>query len=130
MPKGTHTIHNLNIFYDIMTIISNHLFNFAGSPRELVLREKVGRSVIVGEDWSHFTFTPPQVPGVRLDYKYRVICDADYFGPGCSVVCRPRDDELGHYRCTENGTKACLDGWTGPYCDKGEAWIGFPYLFW
>lgn len=74
----------------------------------------------VGKDWSHFTAESDTVPLLKLFYKYRVVCDEDYYGPGCSDVCRPRDDEFGHYRCTENGTKTCLDGWTGPYCDKGE----------
>jgi len=53
-----------------------------------------------------------------LSYRYRVVCDAGYYGPGCSTSCLPRDDKFGHYACDNNGLKICDDGWTGQYCDR------------
>ncbi|GAV04933.1 hypothetical protein RvY_15133 [Ramazzottius varieornatus] len=58
------------------------------------------------------------VNSTRLTYSYRVICDHKYYGPGCSDLCRPRDDGFGHYTCTANGTRICREGWTGPYCTE------------
>jgi len=55
---------------------------------------------------------------VTLSYRYRVVCDAGYYGPGCSTSCLPRDDKFGHYACDNNGLKICDDGWTGQYCDR------------
>ncbi|CAG5117131.1 unnamed protein product [Candidula unifasciata] len=36
----------------------------------------------------------------------------------CSKFCRPRDDLLGHYRCTQTGQQVCLDGWRGVDCTE------------
>jgi len=58
------------------------------------------------------------VDPVALSYRYRVVCDAGYYGPGCSTSCLPRDDKFGHYACDNNGLKICDDGWTGQYCDR------------
>ena len=90
----------------------------SGSPRELILRLATQRSAAVGDDWNHFTLQENNT--WELQYNYRVRCDPDYYGPGCSELWRPRDDQFGHYTCTENGTKQCLDGWTGQFCDQGK----------
>jgi len=55
---------------------------------------------------------------VTLSYRYRVVCDAGYYGPGCSTSCLPRDDKFGHYACDNNGLRICDRGWTGQYCDR------------
>jgi len=55
---------------------------------------------------------------VTFSYRYRVVCDAGYYGPGCATSCLPRDDKFGHYACDNNGLKICDDGWTGQYCDR------------
>ncbi|QQP51124.1 Delta-like protein, partial [Caligus rogercresseyi] len=61
----------------------------------------------------------------RLDYEYRVLCSAHYYGKDCDTLCRPRDDNFGHYTCGPSGEKVCLPGWekdpTEPewdYCTK------------
>ncbi|XP_013393696.1 delta-like protein D isoform X2 [Lingula anatina] len=87
-----------------------------GSPRELIYRMANQSSLEVGETWTRGPTTTTS--SIRLDFKYRVICDKNYYGSGCTDLCRPRDDRFGHWNCTANGTKVCLDGWTGPYCDK------------
>jgi len=61
------------------------------------------------------------VEPVTLSYRYRVVCDAGYYGSGCSTSCLPRDDVFGHYACDNNGQKICDDGWTGQYCDRRKS---------
>lgn len=53
-----------------------------------------------------------------LEYDFRVTCDPHYYGAGCANLCRPRDDQFGHYTCSETGEIICLSGWQGDYCDK------------
>ncbi len=95
--------------------------SLSGSPRVLISQLKKQSSVEVGEEWQHFDFSPEESPGSSvLTYSYRVTCDQFYYGAQCSELCKPRDDKFGHYTCTQNGTKSCLDGWGGSYCDEGE----------
>lgn len=55
-----------------------------------------------------------------LEYDFRVTCDPHYYGSGCANLCRPRDDQFGHYTCSETGEIICLTGWQGTYCEKRE----------
>ncbi|CAB3238260.1 unnamed protein product [Arctia plantaginis] len=58
-------------------------------------------------------------PGAaHLRLSYRVTCAAHYYGSGCEVLCRPRDDAFGHYTCSSSGEIVCKAGWTGDYCSK------------
>ena len=95
------------------------LFFFVDSPRVLISQLKTQRSVEVGQEWKHFNY-PEDASGSVLSYSYRVVCDPYYYGSQCSDMCKPRDDKFGHYTCRENGTKSCLDGWGGQFCDKGK----------
>ncbi|WAR18743.1 JAG2-like protein [Mya arenaria] len=54
-----------------------------------------------------------------LPYRIRVLCEENYYNTTCSKFCRPRDDRLGHYTCSGNGDKVCMDGWLGADCDIG-----------
>jgi hypothetical protein len=54
----------------------------------------------------------------RIKYKIRVICDKNYYNSTCTVLCKPRDDQFGHYNCNSKGQKECLEGWSGETCDK------------
>lgn len=56
--------------------------------------------------------------GAHLKLSYRVTCAAHYYGAGCEVLCRPRDDQFGHYTCSPAGEIVCKHGWTGDYCSK------------
>ncbi|KAG7207465.1 hypothetical protein KM043_009100 [Ampulex compressa] len=53
----------------------------------------------------------------RMVYEYRVTCVAHYYGKGCENLCRPRDDNFGHYSCSPAGERVCLSGWKGDYCN-------------
>lgn len=107
--------HEKFVFCKILTVL--FLVIFIGSPRELISRLAVQRSVEVTEQWSNFI---QKAEYTNLTYSYRMVCDDNYYGPSCSVMCEPRTDQFGHYTCTSNGTIVCLDGWTGNYCDQGK----------
>lgn len=90
---------------------------FSGSPRQLISRLATQRSLTVGDSWTYYSH---RTNTSELRMNYRVKCDQDYYGSGCTELCKARDDKFGHYRCNENGSKVCLDGWTGAYCDQGN----------
>ncbi|KRT85748.1 EGF domain-containing protein [Oryctes borbonicus] len=54
----------------------------------------------------------------NLKVEFRVTCDVNYFGKGCENLCRPRDDNFGHFTCSPTGERVCLAGWQGDYCTK------------
>ncbi|KPI98773.1 Neurogenic locus protein delta [Papilio xuthus] len=62
--------------------------------------------------------------GAHLRLSYRVTCAAHYYGSGCEVLCRPRNDSFGHYTCSPAGEIVCRPGWTGDYCSKHALWRG------
>lgn len=41
------------------------------------------------------------------------LCEESYYGPQCDVFCMGRNDSLGHYHCSENGSIVCLEGYQG-----------------
>lgn len=71
----------------------------------------------MGEDWSQDLHTSGRT---ELKYSYRFVCDEHYYGDGCSVFCRPRDDAFGHFTCGERGEIVCDAGWKGQYCTERE----------
>lgn len=75
------------------------------------------RHLTVGEDWSQDLHTGGKT---ELKYSYRFVCDEHYYGDGCSVFCRPRDDAFGHFTCGERGEIVCDAGWKGQYCTERE----------
>ncbi|XP_063428562.1 delta-like protein D [Mytilus trossulus] len=92
-----------------------------GSPREQIMRLAVQKSILAGSSWQQLMYDTQYT---SLESSYRVVCDEHYYGTGCSNFCRPRDDQFGHYNCDGNGTKICLDGWKGPYCDQAVCLSG------
>lgn len=104
----------------------------SGSPRELIFRLAAQRELQVGSDWKNFKQVQTTSRS-ELDYQYRVTCDKDYYGPGCSILCRPRDDQFGHYNCSPQGAMVCMQGWKGDYCDQGKGFnqstmLGYTHL--
>ncbi|KAK3099642.1 hypothetical protein FSP39_007401 [Pinctada imbricata] len=67
---------------------------------------------------SNWIFKDLRVNQSHVWFKYRVVCEEFYYGPSCEVFCRDRDDRFGHYVCNENGTKTCLPGWDGYFCQQ------------
>uniref|UniRef100_A0A665UC67 Delta-like protein n=1 Tax=Echeneis naucrates TaxID=173247 RepID=A0A665UC67_ECHNA len=85
------------------------------NPERLISRITTQRHLTVGEEWSK----DMQIAGrTELRYSYRFLCDEHYYGDGCSVFCRPRDDAFGHFTCGERGEIICNSGWKGQYCTE------------
>ncbi|GFN86984.1 delta-like protein [Plakobranchus ocellatus] len=81
----------------------------------LISRLATIRTTVSGEAWSEFEETFEY--GAKLRYAFRFQCNQNYYGPKCSTLCRPRDNEFGHLTCSPNGTMVCMEGWGGEYCD-------------
>uniref|UniRef100_G3PUJ9 Delta-like protein n=1 Tax=Gasterosteus aculeatus aculeatus TaxID=481459 RepID=G3PUJ9_GASAC len=85
------------------------------NPERLISRVTIQRHLTVGEEW----YKDIQTAGrTELRYSYRFLCDEHYYGDGCSVFCRPRDDAFGHFTCGERGDIICNSGWKGQYCTE------------
>jgi Delta serrate ligand len=56
----------------------------------------------------------------RITYQLRVSCDEFYGNVTCLAYCKPRNDNFGHWYCNDQAKMVCLDGWTGPNCEKGK----------
>uniref|UniRef100_A0A8C9XP70 Delta-like protein n=1 Tax=Sander lucioperca TaxID=283035 RepID=A0A8C9XP70_SANLU len=85
------------------------------NPERLISRITTQRHLTVGEEW----YKDMQTSGrTELRYAYRFLCDEHYYGDGCSVFCRPRDDAFGHFTCGERGEIICNSGWKGHYCTE------------
>jgi len=97
------------------------------NPERLISRVTTQRHLTVGEEWSQDL----QVGGrTELKYSYRFVCDEHYYGEGCSVFCRPRDDTFGHFTCGERGEIICNSGWKGHYCTERKYKLYLSPVFW
>uniref|UniRef100_A0A3Q2PAN5 Delta-like protein n=1 Tax=Fundulus heteroclitus TaxID=8078 RepID=A0A3Q2PAN5_FUNHE len=85
------------------------------NPERLISRFTTQRHLTVGEEWSKDMQTASRT---ELRFSYRFLCDEHYYGEGCSVFCRPRDDAFGHFSCGERGEIICNSGWKGQYCTE------------
>ena len=50
---------------------------------------------------------------VNLELK----CTINSYGSDCSIYCEPSNNTQGHYRCLENGSKECLEGYRNESTD-------------
>lgn len=75
------------------------------------------RFLDIGEKWTEDSHSSKYS---TLRFEFRATCDPNYYGAGCENLCRPRDDDFGHYSCSSMGERVCLAGWNGAYCDKGK----------
>ena len=94
----------------------------------LISRLATQQRLSAGSEWTHGVH---QESHSKLEYEYRMVCSRHYFGGDCDTLCRPRDDQFGHYTCDSNGEKVCLNGWQkdttrpeGDYCTKGRNLLG------
>ena len=86
---------------------------------ELIIKYEPPLLVLPGRDWSYRNYSKN---GTTIEFYYRLLCPKDFYGSSCGKFCQPRDDKHGHTKCLPNGTKACLPGYNGTYCDKGMNW--------
>jgi Golgi apparatus protein 1 len=89
----------------------------------LISRMATQQQLAAGEAWTQGIH---QEKNTTLEYEYRMVCSAHYYGSDCDTLCRSRDDQFGHYTCGPNGEKICNDGYQkdpsnpeGDYCTKG-----------
>lgn len=87
------------------------------NPDRVISTMTTQRHLTVGEEWSQDLHSNGPT---ELKYSYRFVCDEHYYGDGCSVFCRPRDDAFGHFTCGERGEIVCDAGWKGQYCTERE----------
>ncbi|XP_059480709.1 neurogenic locus protein delta-like isoform X2 [Neocloeon triangulifer] len=92
-----------------------HDVNQTKGERRLLARHTQQQNVDVGA-----TYTPAMFSNghTSLHYEYRVTCGPNYYGHGCELLCKPRNDEFGHYTCSPQGSIVCEPGWQGDYCTK------------
>jgi len=99
-------------------------FNFtnvtrADSPRQLVVGHVISTVIESRTNWTKAHYNNSDV-GVLLEYAFRVDCDVNYYGAGCSVYCLSRNDSHGHWTCApDTGRRLCLPGWQGKFCVAG-----------
>jgi hypothetical protein len=102
-------------FRELRTSFDTQLIICIVAGETLITRLTTQRWLDVGEDW---TEDEHRSSHSVMKYEYRVTCDAHYYGAGCANLCRPRDDNFGHYKCSPTGERVCLSGWQGDYCTK------------
>ena len=79
--------------------------------------------------------SPTTFSGIRTSFptstlvRYKFECDADYYGPSCTVFCVPHFDASGYYACSSTGDKICLAGYSGTDCTIGELLYFNYYVF-
>lgn len=112
----------------LMCCRSNHSFtppynlSFSISTEDQLIASFQGSDDAAPQDgwtilqWSTSSIIPPPQ---SLRFKFQLRCDENFFGEGCTKECSPRDDDLGHYECDDNGNTVCKQGWRGEYCSKG-----------
>ncbi|XP_076393749.1 neurogenic locus protein delta isoform X1 [Megachile rotundata] len=84
------------------------------AEKVLITRLTTQKWLDVGPNWTEDEYRSAHS---KMVYEYRVTCVAHYYGKGCENLCRPRDDNFGHYSCSPTGQRVCLSGWKGDYCN-------------
>lgn len=95
------------------------------SRNRLIYQFKAQTELAVGSEW---TIKSAEVGGrskAKLRFATRVICSDNYYGDQCSSYCRSRDDDHGHFFCTDKGKIVCLPGWEGidNYCKTRKCFL-------
>lgn len=51
---------------------------------------------------------------VVLKARFKINCDANFYGTDCFTYCVATDNSRGHYTCDSNGGKKCKAGYQNP----------------
>uniref|UniRef100_A0A671KSL8 Delta-like protein n=1 Tax=Sinocyclocheilus anshuiensis TaxID=1608454 RepID=A0A671KSL8_9TELE len=114
LPDGSFT-NPIRMNFGFTWPVSVDALTLRKNPERIISTMTTQRHLTVGEDWSQDLHS---VGRTELKYSYRFVCDEHYYGEGCSVFCRPRDDAFGHFTCGERGEIICDAGWKGQYCTE------------
>ncbi|KAL8573410.1 hypothetical protein ACOMHN_032425 [Nucella lapillus] len=86
--------------------------------RHLIARAIQGGRLLPSAVWQNHSATSLHTD---LAFRFRVMCDVNYYGSGCDRLCRESNDSIaGHYTCDVNGSRVCLPGWKGDSCNTAE----------
>lgn len=110
--------HFITLLISLPIFSRECLLFFPNDPiatRILITRIATQRWLKVKSEW---TQKVQRDNHTTLTYSYRVLCQEGYFGEHCAALCKPRDDQFGHFTCDLHGEKICLPGWHGNYCEK------------
>lgn len=132
-----HQINFILFFFFVISIIQ--FYDYPSPPRyririyyfclfsififiadTLIYRLSMQRVLDVSADW---TEDQGDSKYSSIQFDFRVTCDDHYYGQGCENLCRPRDDQFGHYTCSSTGGIVCLSGWQGDYCTKRKCFL-------
>ena len=105
---------------------NNYLFSFPFVFVVLIDRDIHNGSTTPNTPWKlegHYG------PAAKIVYEVRVVCDQYYYGKTCTVYCRSRNDEHGHYTCGDSGNRVCMPGWNGSYCNTGMLYRNIFHVF-
>lgn len=95
------------------------MFHLGNANKRTLLKVAKGiTSLRVGQNWT--TSELYKDDNWQLQMQYRVLCDRGYYGFDCTTTCNARDDQFGHFVCSEDGQKVCISGWEGDMCNKGK----------
>ena len=61
----------------------------------LISRMATQQELDAGSDWTHGVH---QELNTKLEYEYRIMCSNHYYGKDCDTLCRPRNDQFGHFK--------------------------------
>ena len=50
----------------------------------------------------------------RFELSIQLHCQPNFYGGECLTNCVPTDDNTGHFRCSPQGERLCLDKWRDP----------------
>ena len=112
-----------------LTQLLSHLC-FTGSNATLLHRIIQSESLQSGPEWVY-----GHDGQNKLKYEFRLVCADEYYGTDCDILCKPRNDNFGHYTCGDQGEKVCLPGWEkknkaarDDYCMKRKSPLIFVHL--
>lgn len=121
------------IYYHLIAknrMIYNRIFLFFSIfvTESLIARFPIQGELGMSANWTQYVSRPSATDQHKIEFEYRVMCQANYYGPGCATLCRERNDSFGHFACLESGERICLTGWQGPYCTERKCFLQF-YFF-
>lgn len=98
----------------------------SGTNQTLIAREKISSlGLDASQEWTQGVYSNQDS---QLTYSYRVKCSTHYYGKSCDLLCKPRNDNFGHYICGKDGERICLEGWEKDkdraYCTKPKCSAG------
>jgi len=118
-------------FFNNIDLLSSSFIFFISDGNTLISRMATQKKLNASSSgaWTHGRHAEGHT---ILEFEYRMICTAHYYGKDCDTLCKPRDDQFGHYTCGQDGQKICLQGWQkdmtnpeGDYCTKGKLLLAF-----